>query len=389
MLKDKLNARIRCFARSRQMKEANCELMLGRITRTITCVVVGILLSGCGLEAAPAPTPDKIRVAMTAVVETKTAVAELPPAETPVASLAPGAEAYLSEALAIMRANALNTGLVNWERVERAAMAGADGAINTTDTYGAIRFALRELNDRHSHFLTPEEVLESEEQTIAHNPPLSSQMIHERIGYIDVPGFESLNPEAIGLHAAAIQSHLTQLSAQSPCGWIVDLQSNVGGNMWPMLAGLGPLLGDGPVGYFMAPETEAAPWLYEWVWALMEEQEEIAVEEEPLQAGQGELPVAVLIGESTASSGEAVAIAFHGRERTRFFGAPTLGLTTANEGFELVDGAMIFVTTARFADRGGAPFGGEIIPDETAEQGQASIDAATTWLLEQPACSGA
>jgi len=31
-------------------------------------------------------------------------------------------------------------------------------------------------------------------------------------------------------------------------GWIVDLRGNGGGNMWPMLAGVGPVLGEGVVG---------------------------------------------------------------------------------------------------------------------------------------------
>ena len=31
------------------------------------------------------------------------------------------------------------------------------------------------------------------------------------------------------------------------CGWIVDLRSNGGGNLYPMLAALAPLLGPGPL----------------------------------------------------------------------------------------------------------------------------------------------
>ena len=31
------------------------------------------------------------------------------------------------------------------------------------------------------------------------------------------------------------------------------LRGNGGGNMWPMIAGVGPLLGEGPLGYFIGP----------------------------------------------------------------------------------------------------------------------------------------
>ena len=34
-------------------------------------------------------------------------------------------------------------------------------------------------------------------------------------------------------------------------GWIVDLRGNFGGNMWPMLLSVEPLIGNGTLGYFV------------------------------------------------------------------------------------------------------------------------------------------
>ena len=51
--------------------------------------------------------------------------------------------------------------------------------------------------------------------------------------------------------------------------------------------------------------------------------------------------VAVLTGPHTASSGEAVAIAFRGRPHTRSFGATTAGATTSPNSYRLTDGATI------------------------------------------------
>jgi len=42
-----------------------------------------------------------------------------------------------------------------------------------------------------------------------------------------------------------------RLEAAHPTGWIIDLRGNGGGNMWPMLAGIGFVLGDGPAGSFV------------------------------------------------------------------------------------------------------------------------------------------
>ncbi|MFI5825003.1 S41 family peptidase [Streptomyces rishiriensis] len=41
------------------------------------------------------------------------------------------------------------------------------------------------------------------------------------------------------------------------CGWVVDLRRNHGGNMRPMLAVAGPILGDGKVGMFGAGHGSA------------------------------------------------------------------------------------------------------------------------------------
>jgi hypothetical protein len=44
----------------------------------------------------------------------------------------------------------------------------------------------------------------------------------------------------------------TASDTTSICG-VVDLRSNSGGNMWPMIAGIGPVVGEGHLGAFSAP----------------------------------------------------------------------------------------------------------------------------------------
>ena len=45
-------------------------------------------------------------------------------------------------------------------------------------------------------------------------------------------------------------------------GWIVDLRGNTGGNMWPMVAGVGPVLGNGVAGFFVPPVGASTPWSF-------------------------------------------------------------------------------------------------------------------------------
>ena len=101
-------------------------------------------------------------------------------------------------------------------------------------------------------------------------------------------------------------------------------------------------------------------------------------------------PVAVLVDSSTASSAEAITIAFHGRPDTRFFGTRTAGKSTAVQPFKLDDGAELYLTTAIDADRSGKAYPDGFTPDEVIpynsssmpqESNDAVLQAAQKWLV--------
>jgi carboxyl-terminal processing protease len=161
---------------------------------------------------------------------------------------------------------------------------------------------------------------------------------------------------------------------------MVDLTDNSGGNMWPMLVGLDPLLGEGILGAFAFPDVPPAPWFYRAGQAGVGE----ACLAQTMTGGyelQTTLaPIALLTSTRTASSGEAVVLAFCGVQ-TRRFGTPTRGLTTANEGFDLPDGATISITVATFMDRLGQIHNGPIEPDQVVDGDAAMLqDVAAAWL---------
>jgi hypothetical protein len=64
-------------------------------------------------------------------------------------------------------------------------------------------------------------------------------------GFVHVPTFSQTVPgSSITGLADSLQSLIRGVDARDPCGWIIDLRHNHGGNMWPTLAGVGPILGD-------------------------------------------------------------------------------------------------------------------------------------------------
>lgn len=257
----------------------------------------------------------------------------------------------------------------------------AHGALKPSHTYGAIDWALRRAN-KHS-FLQ------------AARPGAVSDLIDGRYGYIRVP---QRGGAAVAL-ADSLHTAVRSLATGGVCGWIVDLRGNGGGNMWPMLAGIGPLLGDNVVGYF-GSGMEAQGWYYRrGVSGILhpgggvDTASQVTVE--PFELPTTLPPVAVLMDGGTGSSGEALAVAFLGRPDTRSFGLPTAGFATVNRGSRLPDGANMVVTTGYYADRSRVQIAERVVPDESVSGGVEGwpfptdrvAEAAARWLSSRPACS--
>jgi C-terminal processing protease CtpA/Prc len=196
-------------------------------------------------------------------------------------------------------------------------------------------------------------------------------MLDRRWAHVVVPTCDGGRERVRKQYIAQLLGVVRRLDEDNPEGWVIDLRNNLGGDMWPMLAGIGPVLGEGELGAFVEPGGEKKKWYYRDGKALLD------------KAGP---PVAVLTGGKTISSGEAIAIAFRGRPRTRSFGQPTAGLSTANEEFPLSDGARLCLTVATFADRTGKVYGAAVEPDEKIAAGgkeDVALKAALAWLKKQ------
>lgn len=177
------------------------------------------------------------------------------------------------------------------------------------------------------------------------------------------------------------------------CGYVLDLRGNTGGNIWPMLIGLSGLLGDGPQG-----RSEDADGLVEDYAALSEGSAIVLAEQgrgltmmaidnwRPIPS-LAAAPVALLLDDATASSGEGVAVAFAGRPLTRTFGIPTYGIASSNEGYLLADGTNVVVTTDMMVNRDGRTYPEGIAPDQIVDDEVGDpVEVARSWLALQHAC---
>ena len=288
-----------------------------------------------------------------------------------------------------MQANSIKRYEIDWSVFRQRTFVEAGTARTAEATYDAIRFAVQELGDNHSSFRAPSG------QGQGQPPPSpSARHLGEGIGYVSVPWFTGGGDEANAL-ASDYHRLIEGVDTLGICGWVVDLRGNTGGNMWPMIAGVGPIVGEGILGFFVDPDSVVITWTYEGG-ASRGEGGILTQATDPYDLLAPDPPVAVLTDGRTASSGEATTIAFRGRSESRSFGSPTRGVSTANASFQLSDGALLILTVVTMADRSGRLYGEEVIPDELVEgekTGDPVSDQPLTngmqWLLSQPACEAA
>jgi carboxyl-terminal processing protease len=282
-----------------------------------------------------------------------------------------------------METTALHRLTIDWPSFRTRVFDAARGAENVAATYDAIRLALELLDDNgHSFYRTHQGVVLRAPREPCTAPTAPRPVLPVDIGYIRIGsftgGFDAGNAFAQAAHDS-IRTH----DERDLAGWIVDLRGNLGGAIWPMLAGAGPVLGEGLVGYSIFPGGEPRPWEYVAGAALAGGQTQ-AQAPDPYALRDATPPVAVLQDGRVASAGEAVAIAFRGRPGARSFGTRSCGLATGVVTRSLTNGADLGLAVAWMADRHSGIYEAGVTPDETFGDPAAAVQRAVDWLRSFP-----
>jgi len=295
------------------------------------------------------------------------------------------AKKYISAAIDTIALHSLMKDSIDIKLLKELAFQIAGQAKNYSDCYLAMIYLLESLGDHHSFFMTPEEVKSWEGGTNGDGEQIKYPIykINESCGYISVPYFHGGNPKLILAFADSLQNALRKLDSQNIKGWIIDLKENTGGNMEPMIAGLGPLFDSGKLGSLVDVNGKKESWSYKdgtYYW----ENKKIVTVSNPVKLSH-RIPIAVLISSQTGSSGEAVVVSFIGNTMTKTFGQPTWGLTTGNGSFDLLDGGRMMLASTRMANRNEKVYYGRILPDEliekpTNKKQDKEIRAAINWI---------
>ena len=297
-----------------------------------------------------------------------------------VITISENAKDFLNEVLDIMEANSINRYKINWTDFREKVFEKVGAAQSIEQTYVGIKEALILLNDNHSFFIKPDGTYISGFSSLnCYAAEISQPSIPEKVGYVRVKWFSgSANSDAAITFAQEIQDQIRSVDTSSILGWIVDLRGNSGGNMWPMLAVIGPILWEGIAGYFIDPDNNQSSWGYDNGSSIINGYPQTVLQD-PYDLVNPNPKVAVLLDKAVASSGEAIAIAFIGRENTRSYGFSTCGQSTANRGFTLSDNSTLVLTVSYMADRNMNLYGSQINPDVEANN-QNIIQYAIEWL---------
>lgn len=306
------------------------------------------------------------------------------------------ANGLLDEAFVFMQRNYYRKSAVAWDSLINTAKRKLAASGNCNETYDIISWCFKELNETHSFLMPPSRaaVYNNDTITLRKKPAMhelvgeiKGEMVDNGVAYITVPWVSTTDSILCIRIADSLQQVIARLDANNPSGWIIDLRKNTGGNCWPMLAGIGPLLGNGVCGYFVSAR-EKIPIVYT-DGAAFQGRNVRCRTSTPYTLKSGKKSIIVLTGRRTVSSGEIIALAFKAREQVYFYGEPTAGYTTANATYTLSDNSMLVLTVCMEADRTGKICEGGIVPDQTfmsdkqPGSSDAAMSAAVMWLSSQ------
>lgn len=293
--------------------------------------------------------------------------------------------AVLDEALVAIDARAYHRPRIDWpatQRKAREALAATPGDEGLTT---AICTALRALDDGHSFYRSPSTgrycfaTPRARPTTPAPaKGPIATLETSARWPRLVVRGWSGPWSEAPAA-MRELRGALAQATATGPCGLIVDLRADTGGNVWPMLAGLAPLYRPGTLQTWVDRDGTSSAVTFDGQW--------LRDGDRPISLRLAEMPpvrmpghIAVLWGEWTASAGELTALAFADQPDVRRFGVPSVGQASANASITLSNGGLLALMGKRVRDRTGRDFDGPLVPDERTET---PVDAAQAWLTSR------
>jgi carboxyl-terminal processing protease len=297
--------------------------------------------------------------------------------------------------ITIMKKHALNPRNLNFDDLEKNAMAKANGITSAYELGPVFRYLYESMNDFHGAFYYKDSVFRWTQKKFV--PPdsvtaewkkgtkVKTKILDNNIGYLVVPGIQFSEREEMNKKTQNLNDSLCYLLSKNIKGIIIDARTNGGGAMYPMILGTEALLGDGQVGSFHG--TANMKWFVKDNKFFLDTMNLVSLNSPCIINGQN-IPVVFLTSSATGSSGEFFIIAFKGRKKTILLGSTTAGYITSVAGFLINDYTNELLSTGYGADRNGKLYKEALQPDIPLEavdkfndiENDEKVKAAVEWL---------
>ncbi len=245
-----------------------------------------------------------------------------------------------------------------------------------------LNYAIDEV-DIHSYILTKDQYKRLKTGKAQPNTfAFQGEMIDGKYALVTLYGFQGVDSTSSDNYADRLQRLLLHLHNKKPIGWIVDLRNNTGGWEYPMIAGLGPLLGEGILAYEVNRDGKIEN---EYSYAKLNKKSIMTKQIELIDSVVtfNEKPsIIVLIGNETGSAGELLTLCFLDNPNTILLGTPTYGVPTGIAGFFMPDSTMICVTSSVFKNRNMKGNGKPIQPYIYESDNTKILSRAYKWIDE-------
>lgn len=272
--------------------------------------------------------------------------------QTTTTDLAEDSNTILDSIIQITKRNAYHSDRVDWEDLtkEMFAISAAQDSINKVGK--PVEHMFKTLGDYHGMLIydckagfsyrpedigIPKDSIYKQIGRTKINAPYTviGKLIQSNIAYVEILGTGMMQPPQIVAARDSLRSVICSLKAEKPNGWILDLRCNIGGNMHPMMAGIGELFPNGDLG----GDTKDGV-TYNSTWSLQDgnfQENGYANYSAELQCPNesNTKRIAVLTSRYTASAGEVVVSSLKAQKGVKIIGEKKSGLSSSNGWFVL------------------------------------------------------
>ena len=272
---------------------------------------------------------------------------------------------YVRYCVRLLDRQALYSDSPQWRQTKDSILLVSKNISSFDEAHSLVSRAAHIAGGKHSQLLPPVKDTASYQEIAP-----EVKLMENGIVYVLLPAHSGIKvPDSLYLHTV-LDFLLAHQDAQ---GVVLDLRGNRGGNMYPMIAAVSPLLPDGIILKFKG-RKRTVPVSLDYV-----------LSSNGLAAGEipkfpSTLPVAILTDEWTGSSGEAVLLCFRGLGNARSFGIPTAGFASANIVEPLSDGYTLLITVSCNEARTGEVFCDDPVSPDV--ETQTPLEDAEAWIKE-------